>query len=292
MRFGGRSARTNAINNRQVVAEGLRQSWWDDLYHVALGASWPRFLAALVGVFGGLNFLFATLYALGSAPVANARPGSYADLFFFSVETISTTGYGDMHPQTFYGHCVATSEIFVSLVATAAMTGLVFARFSRPRAKIIFARNPVVMRHDGVDTLMVRLANARESLITEATAKAWMLGPSLSAEGRRFIGFRPMRLLRSENPAFALSWTLFHPIDEDSPLYGKSREDTLRDEITIVVTIAGLDERSSQTVHVRQAYAADSVRWGHEFLDMFHRDERGRAYVDFSKIHETQVHAI
>jgi inward rectifier potassium channel len=252
-------------------------------------ASWPRFLVALAAIFAALNLVFALLYALGAAPIANARPGSFADLFFFSVETISTTGYGDMHPQTTYGHLVATAEIFLSLVSTAAMTGLVFARFSRPRARLIFASNPVVLRHDGVDTLMLRVVNARESLIAQATAKLWLLGPTVTAEGRRFVGFRPMRLVRSENPAFALSWTLFHPIDAHSPLYGKGAEEAIAEEISFIVSIAGVDERSSQTVHARQAYAADAVRWGHEFVDMFHRDEFGNTHVDFAKIHETQV---
>ena len=101
---------------------------------------------------------------LGDAPVANARPGSLSDLFFFSVETTSTVGYGDMHPQTMYGHVVATGENFIGLVMLAVMTGLVFARFSRPRARLIFARNPVIAEHDGTPTLIFRLANARNSL--------------------------------------------------------------------------------------------------------------------------------
>ena len=106
--------------------------------------TWPAFFGALAAAFVALNLAFALVYAVGADPIANARPGSLADLFFFSVETTSTVGYGDMHPQTLYGHVVATGENFVGLLLIAVMTGLMFARFSRPRARLIFARNPVV----------------------------------------------------------------------------------------------------------------------------------------------------
>lgn len=273
---------------RRVIAEGVPHSRWADLYHNAMVASWPLFLGALAAMFIALNFIFAAFYALGTAPIADARPGSFSDLFFFSVETISTTGYGDMHPQTFYAHAVATAEIFVSLVATAGVTGLIFARFSRPRARLIFAKSPVVQPHNGVSTLMIRVVNARDSFISEATAKLWMLGPTATAEGRSYVGFRPMRLLKAENPAFAMSWTLFHPIDAQSPLHGKRQDETIIEEVNLVVSITGLDEISSQIVHARHVYAVKDLRWNHEFVDMFRRDEDGRSHVDFSKVHDTQ----
>ena len=270
-----------------VVVEGVKGSW-SDLYHTAMLIGWPAFLGAVAALYLAVNFIFAGLYALEAGSVANTATGDVADLFFFSVETFSTTGYGDMHPVTFYGHMVATVETFVSLIATAGVTGLIFARFSRPRARLVFAKAPIVASHDGVETLMVRVANARHSFLSEATAKLWWLGPIVNAEGKRYIGFLPLKLLRSENPALSLSWTLFHPIDAASPLYGKSPEELIEDEVNIVVSIAGIDETSSQAVHSRHAYAADEVRWGHEFIDMFRRDEKDRPHVDFSKIHETR----
>ena len=276
------------MGERRVITRGLSASPWADFYHTAMTVSWPKFLGALAAMFCVLNTLFASLLMLGTEPIANARPGSFADLFFFSVETISTTGYGDMHPQSIYGHGVATVEIFLSLVATAAVTGLIFARFSRPRARLIFARHPVVQGHDGAPTLMVRVVNARNSFISEATAKLWLLGPSLTAEGRRYVGFQPMRLLKAENPAFALSWTLFHPIDVNSPLHGKSVDEVIADDINIVASITGLDETSSQTVNTRYTYAAGDLRWEHEYVDIFHRDEEGRSHIDFSKVHDTK----
>jgi inward rectifier potassium channel len=270
-----------------VVVEGV-QGGWSDLYNSAMVVNWPTFLGAVAALFMAVNFIFAALYDMEANCVANVRPGDLPDLFFFSVETFSTTGYGDMHPLTFYGHAVATLETFVSLIATAGVTGLIFARFSRPRARLVFARHPIVARHDGVDTLIMRIANARLSFLSEANAKLWWLGPIVNAEGVRYIGFVPMKLLRAENPALALSWTLFHPIDADSPIYRKSAEELVAQEVNFVLSIAGVDENSSQAVHSRHTYAANELKWGHEFVDMFRRIENERPRVDFSKIHETR----
>jgi inward rectifier potassium channel len=281
-------SRVRAIGGRRIIADGLDQNLWKDFYYSAMTATWPRFFASLAAAFLVVNAMFALVYALGEAPIANARPGSLSDLFFFSVETTSTVGYGDMHPQTMYGHIVATAENFFGLMLLAVMTGLVFARFSRPRAHVVFARNPVVARHDGIRTLVFRLANARNSFISEATAKLWMLGPAESAEGRRFIGFQPMRLAKKENPMFALSWTLFHPIEQDSPIYGLSDDDLLASEINFIVSIQGLDDTSAQMLYARETFAAHDLRPGHEFVDIFSLDEAGVRHVDYSRIHDTR----
>ena len=190
------------FGDRRIIAEGLEGNLWKDIYFNAMTASWPAFVGMLAAAFVALNFFFALIYDLGDAPVTNAR--SLADLFFFSVETTSSTGYGDMHPQTTYGHVIATAENFVGVLLLATMTGLVFARISRPRARILFAKYPVVSPHNGATTLMFRLANARSNFISEATAKLWMVGATVSEEGRRLVGFQPMRLIKSENPTLAL----------------------------------------------------------------------------------------
>ena len=281
-------SRVRSLGGRRIIAEGLEHGLWTDFYHNAMTASWPAFFAALAAAFVAVNLVFAFVYALGDEPIANARPGSLSDLFFFSVETTSTVGYGDMHPQTLYGHIVATSENFIALVALAVMTGLVFARFSRPRARFIFAKNPVIADHDGTPTLIFRLANARSAFISEATAKLWVLRATTNAEGRRFVGFQPLRLLKAENPVFALSWTLFHPIDGDSPLYGMSEGELLASETNFVVSIRGFDETSAQTVHARYTFTAQDVRPGHEFVDIHSLDEDGMRHIDYAKVHDTR----
>jgi inward rectifier potassium channel len=249
--------------------------------------SWPVFIALLWAAFVAMNFVFAVIYDLGDKPIANAREG-LADLFFFSVETVATVGYGDMHPQTDYGHIVATVENFVGMLALATMTGRVFARISRPRARLIFSQYPVVAPHDGVPTLMFRMANARSNFISEAAAKTWMIGPTVSPEGRRLVSFQPMRLVKSENPTLALSWVLFHPIEADSPLFGMDEATLVASEINFVISIVGFDETSGQTVHARDVIAAQDVRFGHEYEDIISIDESGMRHIDYAKINETR----
>jgi inward rectifier potassium channel len=282
-------ARIRELAGRRIIAEGLERNVWTDLYVNAMTISWPRFVGALAAAFVALNFIFALIYDLGEAPIANARQGSLSDLFFFSVETTSTVGYGDMHPQTIYGHVVATAENFTGLLLLAMMTGLVFARFSRPRARIIFAKYPVVTQYNGETTLIFRMANARSNFITEATAKLWMLSPAVSQEGKRMVAFERMRLLKSENPTFALSWTLFHPIDEQSPLFGKDEETLSESEINFVVSVVGFDEASGQIVRARDVFTAQDVRFGHEYVDFVWVDSEGMRHIDYAKIDATRL---
>ena len=210
------------------------------------------------------------------------------DLFFFSVETTTTVGYGDMHPQTTFGHSVAAIEGFSSLFVTAALTGMIFAQaFAAARQTAVRAQ-PVVMRRNGVPTLTFRIANARGNFISEATAKVWVLMAQFDQEGRRLIGFQPLRLTKSENPAFALSWTLFHPIADDSPLFGLTEEQIKAEDASFVVSITGLDETSAQILHARETFSARDVRFDHEFVDIFFTGENGERGVDYNLIHDTQ----
>jgi inward rectifier potassium channel len=280
--------RLRDIAGRRIIAEGLERNLWSDLYFNAMTISWPRFVATLALAFVALNFIFAVIYDLGEAPIANAREGTLADLFFFSVETTSTVGYGDMHPQTIYGHIVATAENFTGLLLLAVMTGLVFARFSRPRARIIFAKYPVVTKHNGVTTLVFRMANARSNFITEATAKLWVLRPTVTEEGKRLIGFEQMQLLRSENPTFALSWTLFHPVDERSPLIGQNEDTLAASQMNFAVSVVGFDEASGQIVRARDVFAAQDLRFGYEYVDFVWVDDQGLRHIDYAKIDATR----
>jgi inward rectifier potassium channel len=280
--------RVAQLGGRRFITQGLETNLWSDFYYNAMTVTWPRFFAWLAAIFVLLNMAFAAVYSLGEAPIANAKPGSFSDLFFFSVETTSTVGYGDMHPQTMYGHIVATAENFVGMVSLAVMTGLVFARFSRPRARLIFASNPVITRHNGLLTLMARVANARNNFITDASAKLWVIRAEQSAEGRRLTRFLPLRLERDENPVFALTWTLFHVIDEDSPLYGMTGADIEASDMNFVVSINGLDETSAQLVHARHPFPAQNIRYGHEFVDVVSVDEDGMRRIDYAKLHDTR----
>ena len=215
--------------------------------------------------------------------------GSFYDLFFFSVETSSTVGYGDMHPQTFYGHVVATGEGFIAVVLIAMMTGLTFARFSRPRARLIFARHPVVADHEGQPTLIFRLANARNAFISEATAKLWMLGATVSKEGRRFVGFQPLRLTRNENPALGAELDAVSPDRTRQPALRRRDGRARRQRDQFRPRHLRLRRHVGPVgAHARNTFAARDVRPGHEFVDIHSLDENGMRRINYARIHDTR----
>src|ERR1700756_4986628 len=164
-------ARVVRFGDREVVTEGLNLSFWADISHRCMTASWPSFIAGAVLVFIAFNAVFAVFYWIGNQPISNVPSGDYIDYLYFSIETLSTAGYGDMHPQTHYGHFIAAIELFTGIFSMSLMTGLIFARFSRPSARLLFANNPVITDHEGAPTLMLRLANERANVIGNATAR-------------------------------------------------------------------------------------------------------------------------
>jgi inward rectifier potassium channel len=275
------------IGNREVLTRGLERRFFGDLYHYCMTAAWWQFFVGAALVFIVLNCGFALVYWLGDDPVANARPGHFSDLFYFSTETLGTVGYGDMHPQTNYGHLVATVEMFTGMGSVAVMAGLVFARFSRPRARILFAKNPVISDRDGQATLMVRMANARHNLINDAAVRLWVIRLETTGTGDRFRRFRELRLERSENPVFALSWTIFHVIDETSPLYGLDAAAMKEIDANLILTFSGLDESSGQHLHARTAYTYEDLHWGHRYVDILDTGDDGMPRIDYSRFHDT-----
>jgi inward rectifier potassium channel len=276
------------LGGREIEARGLAGGFWSDLYYRSMTVSWPGFFAAAAAIFLALNGSFALVYFLGENPIANAAPGRFLDLLYFSIETLATVGYGDMHPQTDYGHLVATVEIFTGMSFLAVMTGLVFARFSRPRARFVFARHPIVGQHQGEPTLMIRVANARHNIISGATARLWLIRGEQSAEGQYFRRYHQLALQRTENPVFALTWTIFHPIDESSPLYGASPHALAAADALLVLTISGLDDNSAQQLNARQTYSQDHIRWQHRYVDISSNADDGRLVLDYGKFHDVR----
>src|ERR1700726_3143702 len=189
------------FGDREIVTEGLHLSFWADVSHRCMTASWPSFIGGAVLVFITFNAVFAVFYWIGNQPISNVPGGAYIDYLYFSIETLSTAGYGDMHPQTHYGHFVAAVELFTGIFSMSLMTGLIFARFSRPNARLLFANNPVISNHDGKSTLMVRLANERHNVISNATAKLWLFKNIVSMAIRPFRRFYELPLVRNEHPA-------------------------------------------------------------------------------------------
>jgi inward rectifier potassium channel len=213
--------------------------------------------------------------------------GAYIDYLYFSIETLSTAGYGDMHPQTHYGHFVAAVELFTGIFSMSLMTGLIFARFSRPNARLMFADNPVISNHDGQPTLMIRLANERHNIIGNATAKLWLLMNVTSLEGQSLRRFCELPLVKNEHPALALSWTLYHVLDGQSPLYGVTAEDMATSGVSLVVVVSGYDVVAAQTVHARRSYDHSDIRFGQRYADILDTSQDGRLRIDYGRFHET-----
>ena len=280
-------ARIVRFGGREVITEGLHLNFWADISHRCMTASWPAFIGGAALVFIAFNAFFAVFYWIGGQPISNVLGGDYIDYLYFSIETLSTAGYGDMHPQTHYGHFIATVELFTGIFSMSLMTGLIFARFSRPNARLLFADNPVISDHEGEQTLMIRLANERHNIISNATARLWLFKNIVSKEGQPFRRFYELPLLRNESPALALSWTLFHVIDESSPLYGLTADDIEAIEVSLVVVVSGYDVVAAQTVHARKSYEYPEIRFGERYAEILGTAEDGRLRIDYGRFHDT-----
>lgn len=274
--------------DEQIRRINLRSKWWQDGYHHMLTLPWPWFL--LIGSVGYLlaNAVFAALYLLQPGSIQNARPGSFWDAFFFSVQCLSTIGFGNLLPATPYANALVTVEAIAYLAVTALATGLVFTRISRPTARVMFAQNAVVGAYNGVPTLSFRLGNRRLSQILEATVAVSLLKYERTVEGDTFRRFYDLRLARSHTPVFSLTFNVMHPIDEHSPLIGLTAE-TMEDAAAeILVTVSGLEEFTTQTVHARYSYDWTEILWDRRFADVFRFDDAGRRVIDYGRFHDTE----
>lgn len=266
---------------------GLPRSLRRDFYHHALRLSWPRFIGASLGLFLSENLLFALLYMLNPSGITDFRAGSFADAFFFSVQTLATIGYGRWAPVSDYANLVMTAETLVGAVSLALVTGLTFARFTRPSARIVFSRNAVVTQFDGKRVLMFRLANERANQILQAEASVSLARDEVTAEGHYFRRLRDLKLVRQRTPVFGLSFQVVHVLDEASPLHGCTPETLLRDGVEIVVVVSGLDDTMMQEVHARHSYDAQEILFGYRFVDLFGDDANGVRAMDYRRFHET-----
>lgn len=279
--------RTIRLEDRQIHTIGGENAFWSDLYHRAMTASVSALFFGTLALFLGVNLLFAMLYAMDSGGVGRVDEPHLLNLFFFAIEAFTTVGFGEMYPISTWSHLVYSVEGFTALLLTAALTGLIFARFSRPRARFLFAANPVIAKHDGKTHFMLRIANARHNYIADASAQLWLIRIEPSKEGQRFRRFHELKLGRSQNPAFILSWTLFHVIDTTSQLYGLNADDLATGDYQFIVTLRGLDATSSQELRTRKTYNHEQIRWGHRYADILSTDEAGLTTLDYSKFHET-----
>jgi inward rectifier potassium channel len=272
------------IRARDLV--GFRRATLSDLYYFLIAAKWRVVLALYASAYLLLNALFGALY-VWTGGVANARPGSFSDAFFFSAETLGTIGYGVLAPQSRAAHLVATVENMIGLLALATFTGLTFAKFSRPKARVIFSDVAVIAPRDGVPTLSFRVANERVNHVVEATLRVTLVRFEVTAEGERFRRMVDLPLVRSQSPAFVLTWTALHAIDKTSALHGVTPQSFAEGLMEVLVTFTGWDETLAQTIFARQSYVASELRWNHHFRDVIRITAEGRREIDYGCFHET-----
>ena len=270
------------------MTHGRQHRTWGDAYHRVLSWSWPQFFSALVVAFILANLFFATLYWLVPGSVSNARENEFLDFFFFSVETFATVGYGAMSPGSLPGHLIATVEILAGLVGVALITGLVFARFSKPTTRILFSERAVIREFEGTRVLMLRLANERHNRIAEASATLSLVRTEVDVQGESFVRIHDLPLLRHRTPIFTLTWTLIHTIDERSPLFGKSTAQLAASRSRILVSVNGHDETMATSVYAGTDYSSDDLAFDHRFVDILHVTPEGQRVIDLTRFHDIE----
>jgi inward rectifier potassium channel len=261
-------------------APGLR-----DLYHALLRVPWWAAFAVIMGSYLGLNGVFAALY-LWTGGVANARPGSLADAFFFSVETMGTIGYGTMYPATIAANVLMVAESVTGLLVTALATGLVFVRFSQTRARLVFSSKVAIGPFDGTPTLMLRVGNERRGNIAGSQFNLTFTRTQTTAEGVRIYRSEDLTLVRSRAPALSRSWTVLHRIVEGSPLHGYDAQRLADVDGELQLEVVGVDDTSLQPVHARYTWFAGSVVWDARMADVLSETPEGDMVLDLRNFHE------
>jgi inward rectifier potassium channel len=270
-----------------VVRLGLPRRRFSDLYHRALNLTWARLLGIIGGLYIGGNLLFALVYWFDPNGLENSN-GTYLDAFFFSVQTMATIGYGKMAPHSLFANVMVVAEAFAGLLSLAMITGLLFAKFSKPTARVLWSQVAVISPREGVTSLMLRMANERGNQIVEAQLRMVLARNETTQEGEKVRRFHDLALLRERTTIFALTWTAVHPITPTSPLWGATSESLREIQGEIICSLTGIDETFSQTVHSRHSYIVDELVWDHRFVDILGVQEDGRRYVDYARFHDTQ----
>ncbi|HVY36701.1 MAG TPA: ion channel [Polyangia bacterium] len=271
----------------EIRIVGDRTSPLRDFYHSLLRRSWRVTIAAISAVFLGANALFAVLFVIVGG-VAHAQPGSFRDAFFFSVQTMGTIGYGAMFPASAAANAVVVLETITGLTLTALATGLVFAKFSRSTARLVFSRHAVVTILNGAPTLMFRLGNQRGNLIVDAQLRVVMIRTERTLEGETFYRMLDLPLTRQRAMSLTRAWSAIHVIDAASPLHGETSESLAAKEVELQVLVVGLDDITMQTVHGQHRYFAKDLRWGHRLADVLSETPDGHMLLDLRRFHDVE----
>jgi inward rectifier potassium channel len=261
---------------------------WRDTYHWVLSLNWPRFGLALLGSYLVLHLIFAVLYAIGGRCIGEMTPGSFPEAFFFSVETLATVGYGHMYPATLYGHVVVTIEIFIGMIWIAVITGLIFVRFSRPTARIVFSRLILIGNFDGRLSLMFRVANLRHTSMVEARFRLILSRDERVKEGDEIRRFHPLKVYPEHMITFPAALVIRHTIDEQSPLYGATPASLEQCDAFFVASTTSIETVMAASVQSQQDYNWSDVRWGERFVDIYTENPDGKLTVDYARLDDTE----
>ena len=273
------------LGNSKAYLIGDERETLRDTYHWFLRAPWWASLSAIAVGFLVANVIFAVAYMIVGG-VATARPGSFVDAFFFSAQTMATIGYGVLHPVSAGANTVVIVESIVGIIVTALCTGLVFGKFSRSTARIRFSNQAVITPMDGKPTLMFRVGNERGNTIIEATIRVVLSRTERSLEGSTFYRMYDLQLVRDRSPAMTRSWTVMHPIDEKSPMFGVTPEQLANWDAELIVSLTGTDDISIQVVHARHIYDHVAVKCGFHFVDILAELDGGAFVVDLRHFHD------
>lgn len=258
-----------------------------DAYHWLLTLSWPQFAAFILSVYVAINLVFSIFYYLGRPCIAGME--SFSDAFFFSVETLATVGYGHLYPDTLYGHFIATVEIMVGMFGMAVITGLIFVRFSRPTARLVFSRKLVISSFDGQPALMLRVANLRHHAMAEAEFRLMFIRNEVVKEGGEMRRFYQLPLQFDRLIAFPVAITIRHIIDEKSPLHGMNAEDMEKSDVRIMASIVCIDTVIPAPVQSQRDYTWRDIQLGHRFVEIYADLEANTMTVDYGRLHDTEL---
>jgi inward rectifier potassium channel len=269
----------------EFVVVGGRRKPLRDVYDLLMRAPWSTGIVVVLGAFLVANMVFGAAFTLAGG-VAGTRPGSFLDAFFFSVQTLGTLGYGAMYPRGLAANILVTIEVVTGVFMLALVTGFTYSKFSNVRARIQFAERAVLSPFNGVPTLMLRVGNERRSRVIDARIRMTLTRLERTKEGVPFYRMIDLNLERSRIPNLARSWTVFHPINDASPLYGASPESLAAIEAELTILVVGLDETSSQTLHAQRHHDHTKIAWGARHADLLTELPDGRLRVDLSQFHK------
>lgn len=260
-----------------------------NVYMHLVNLSWPRFWGLVLLAYLLVNVLFAVLYtALGSGGLRTAERdmglGLFGKAFFFSVHTITTVGYGDIYPLGIAANVLAATEALLGLMGFAVATGLLFARFSRPTARLVFSDRMVMAPYGDGHSLQFRCANRRANVLTDVAADMMLMTVERDPAGQLRRNFVELKLERKKIFFLALTWTVVHPIDESSPLAGKTAADLERLQAEVLILIRGYDDSFTQVVNTRYSYRWEEIEWQARFAPAFEVSPEGHLVLDLNRV--------